>query len=299
MTLNPDSLGKYIANQIRVSIDSIPNPIAEGIRIPLDDSNLSEFHQGNELVAKVQEAAANYSKLPEDLVSLLVDRSIALSLKLFSHDLAGIYVSALLLGKSIEKNPDYAKNPDVVNEFLREILKFKLLGLTGAYLASGGEQSYEQRIPLSQLEFLLDKVSRFQIVAVFGEGFIKSPEYAALYQIVKNARGNAVVSYKEGGKWAKLSIQDNGTGILDEDGNPMPPERLHEIFGEFSTRKNGGLGLQVARRLMELRRGDIEVVSSPIGSLAGEYSTLTGLSQVIDSPRFHGTKFTLYFPRTP
>lgn len=177
-------------------------------------------------------------------------------------------------------------------------MQFRLIGITGAYIASGGNARFEETIPTSQLELLLSDVSKYRISIDSSEGIVKTPEYVALHQIVKNARGNFVVVYREGERWAKLSCQDQGPGICYENGTPLPPEKLPMVFGNFSTRKNGGLGLQFTKRLIELRKGDIEIISSPVYGHASEYSTLTRMSRIIQEPGFNGTRFTLYFPRT-
>ena len=58
------------------------------------------------------------------------------------------------------------------------------------------------------------------------------------------------------GQWIKISIQDSGVGIPDEDMN-----KLFDPF--FSTREGGiGLGLSIAHRIIDQHHGKIEVESS-------------------------------------
>lgn len=69
--------------------------------------------------------------------------------------------------------------------------------------------------------------------------------------------GKIVVSLESRGDYAAISIADNGPGI--------PPEALKNIFRPFFTTKGHGtgLGLSLARRIVEDHAGKIEVTSTP------------------------------------
>jgi signal transduction histidine kinase len=61
------------------------------------------------------------------------------------------------------------------------------------------------------------------------------------------------------GEWARIAIQDNGTGIL-----PEHKTRLFEPF--FSTRATGsGLGLLIVKRVVQEHRGTVELTSEHQG----------------------------------
>jgi signal transduction histidine kinase len=80
--------------------------------------------------------------------------------------------------------------------------------------------------------------------------------------------GKLQVRLAEDGRWALLSIHDEGSGI--------PPEVRDKIFDlYFTTKKDGsGIGLAMTYRIVELHNGSIEV----------------------ESDATHGTTFTLRFP---
>lgn len=114
-------------------------------------------------------------------------------------------------------------------------------------------------------------------------GYIMNPEFIALWEIVKNAvdfETSPRIEIKDHKiQWNTVNyfkVIDNGSGILDETGNPLDYKRLPEIFGDFST-KNGGLGLQLAQRLINLRKGKISVETS-----------WNGIDSFSYSPNLHG-----------
>jgi signal transduction histidine kinase/putative methionine-R-sulfoxide reductase with GAF domain len=61
----------------------------------------------------------------------------------------------------------------------------------------------------------------------------------------------------EGDRWIKLSIQDSGIGIPNED--------MGKLFDPFFSTKEGGvgLGLSIAHRIIDQHRGKIEVENAP------------------------------------
>lgn len=91
-------------------------------------------------------------------------------------------------------------------------------------------------------------------------------------QVIDNLIGNAVkfspaestirVRFWRDGKFARVSVQDEGPGIA--------PDDQHRIFGEFQriegsghgVEKGTGLGLAIARRIVEAHQGVLEVQST-------------------------------------
>jgi len=75
-------------------------------------------------------------------------------------------------------------------------------------------------------------------------------------QAVQN-QGKIEVALRQGGEWAVIRIRDTGKGI--------PHDSLPKIFKPFfTTRKEGtGLGLPLAKGIVESHKGKIEVTSDP------------------------------------
>ena len=69
--------------------------------------------------------------------------------------------------------------------------------------------------------------------------------------------GRLIVEARPDGTRASVALRDNGPGI--------PPEALPHLFDpDFSTKDGGsGIGLHVARALVELHGGEIRVESEP------------------------------------
>ncbi|HUV43664.1 MAG TPA: ATP-binding protein [Dehalococcoidales bacterium] len=92
-------------------------------------------------------------------------------------------------------------------------------------------------------------------------------------QVLRNMLENAIAHTPEGGnisvtvktkdRWLEISVTDNGEGIPPED-QPNIFERFYRI-DKSRTRATGGsgLGLTIAKRLVEVHGGNIEVQSEP------------------------------------
>lgn len=289
-----DSLVWYFGT----AITELPNPFQAGVVFPLTDSSPKPgIIIDDILMRRIQITAQLYSKIVETS-SNRDSKDISFLGSLVDHDLSNIYLLLVALQPAFANSPEGLNNYKILNVFFKHLAQYRLLGLAGAYIACNGNNKLQETVPAANLEFLLSGVSKHAISACVEDGNVQTPEVAALYQIVKNARSDFILSYHGEGNCARFRFQDEGSGIRDEEGKPMPAERLHEIFGTFSTRKSGGLGLQLVKRLLELRRGNIEVISSPTDGPAIEYGTLTNMSRIILEPEFRGTRFTLYFPKT-
>jgi signal transduction histidine kinase len=91
--------------------------------------------------------------------------------------------------------------------------------------------------------------------------FDKEKIKQALLNLVKNALealpqgGTIEVATADDGKWARISVIDNGQGISEAD--------LPLIFEPFFTRKGAGtgLGLSITQRIIEEHNGRIAVKS--------------------------------------
>lgn len=154
-------------------------------------------------------------------------------------------------------------------------------------------------IPL-QLPVIENPYSRrIKIKEMPENGFILNPEYLALWEIIKNAidfEQPPELQIRETDKYVVISLEDNGPGILDEGGQPLRLERIHEIFGDFST-TGTGLGLNLAKRFVELREGYIEVSTKCEGYPAIKYDTKTNQPTLVTQELKRGSNFVIYIPR--
>jgi signal transduction histidine kinase len=100
----------------------------------------------------------------------------------------------------------------------------------------------------------------------------------ALGRVYRNLITNAIQATAQGGRVAVSTarVGDRVTITVEDTGSGIPPERLSEIFDEFVTTKQRGLGLGLAisKRIVEQLDGTI-TVESEVG---------------------RGTKFTVRFP---
>lgn len=86
-----------------------------------------------------------------------------------------------------------------------------------------------------------------------------------------NGRGEIRVSLERGGEGeAVIRVRDNGPGIRDAEGNPLPPGAIARVFRSgYSTKgegSGGGLGLSWVKSIVEdFHGGEIRAVNRPEG----------------------------------
>lgn len=101
----------------------------------------------------------------------------------------------------------------------------------------------------------------------------------ALAQLLDNARryteqgGVTVRAYAESGQLVRIDVSDTGPGIAPEV-LPRLFQRFQRIEGNNSTHRGGGLGLAIARQLIERQGGSVRATSTP-----GQGSTFTVILQ--------------------
>jgi hypothetical protein len=135
------------------------------------------------------------------------------------------------------------------------------------------------------------------------QDFIYSDEYFCMHQLVKNARKNIYSNNSSqlpqnsihvhnvyNGKYSMISVRDFGNGIGSD--------KLSKIFGVYTDTERGtGIGLQVVKRLIELREGHGVVISKTRGKNKFGYCITSGvLKEMITCPGVNGSLFKLYLP---
>jgi len=111
------------------------------------------------------------------------------------------------------------------------------------------------------------RVEGCEIVADTTRSIIVDADYALLHHAVENVVRNAAsraahvaVSASVDGKHATVEVSDDGPGF--------PAELLPEVFERFrrgDSRGSSGLGLAIARSLVEAHRGSVEAANGPAG----------------------------------
>jgi signal transduction histidine kinase len=108
-----------------------------------------------------------------------------------------------------------------------------------------------------------------------------------LQQVLWNLLSNAVKFTREGGH-VRVSVSPTGAGavaiVVEDDGPGIDPAFLPHVFEEFRqadsshTREHGGLGLglSIARRLVELHGGEITAANRPQGGAVFTVSLRAG-----------------------
>lgn len=116
------------------------------------------------------------------------------------------------------------------------------------------------RIPIEIKNINLEIISSQKVIANLDLNWTAE----ALINIIKNAyehtkeNGNITIKYEENPIFVLLEINDNGCGISKED--------LPHIFERFYKGKGNkesiGIGLNMAKKIIEMQSGDISVISS-------------------------------------
>lgn len=94
---------------------------------------------------------------------------------------------------------------------------------------------------------------------------------ASLRQVLNSLIANAVEAMPKGGELT-ISAHADGDGrqvriCVSDSGHGVPPEQLNKLFQPFSTSKGTGLGvgLYLARRIMDRHRGTLELATPAAG----------------------------------
>lgn len=132
---------------------------------------------------------------------------------------------------------------------------------------------------------------------------VPSNVYLAMHQLVKNSAENLEDAKKKPRHPNKIEDKieiilknkaDSYTLIVKDAGTGIPSDKLPIIFGAY-TDGGTGIGLQVVKRIADLRKGYVEVVSTP-GERTFRYNTHSGeFSEMWRQPQ--GTTFTLCLPK--
>ncbi len=142
------------------------------------------------------------------------------------------------------------------------------LNLNKLNLLQLAEERYRQLTPLAS-----EKGVGFKVTSQAGGSFLVNGDQDRLAQVLDNLLNNAVRHSPKGTSVTVQldSLQDRVSCIVQDRGEGIPPKHLPRIFERFyrvdpaRDRREGGagLGLAIARALVEAHGGEIEIESTP------------------------------------
>jgi len=301
-----DLLREAITRDLGCAVLRLPDVLSANLSFPLNsvsELTLSEIEAASTVVTEVLRAKDKVSARQCKYSGM---DDVMRAAEIWNHDVTNGCASSMVQFR--EWNQDL--NVDNVNNFFLAATNVKLFGSSMAYLASGGKEKFSLPVPLDRMQYLLPgAVGSYELrkmtLEEIEQGTIRSPEYVSLCQLAKNAGRNALVNKTAGffvssrreQDYVVLSVRDQGTGILDGEGNPLAIEKLPGIFGSYSTKKNGGLGLQIVLNSIQLRGGHIKVVTTTDTGPTLCYDTREHHASKGLERRERGTEFSLYIPR--
>jgi len=257
----------------------------------------------------------NAIPIPEGRIQEDILREIAqedddyLALTVFDHDLVGVLSSVTEMGCLIKRG-----HGDFLHKFLTYYDTAFPIVLMVPYLATG-DKKFLTDIPCDNIvDRLTTRIGEANIKFFpYSNKTIPSDIYFTAVQLVKNARQALRLAKSEKtlpqdasdvitlgldnpleDKYCAYVI-DNGPGIAQED--------LPKIFGSYST-TGSGIGLQIVKKIADMRDGQITVVSALPGQPGYRYDTSTGKTeeegnmQNLDTDHpWHGTNFVIHLNR--
>jgi signal transduction histidine kinase len=123
---------------------------------------------------------------------------------------------------------------------------------------------------------------------------VKSDEFWIMKQMYKNAgqATNRKFDLDHPERSVSVGIADDVL-YVEDNGDGIPAEVLNSIFGIY-TSGGTGLGLQMVKRIVDLRDGQIVVASTEEGKDTFQYDTRTDQVTKLDETQPRGTKFEVY-----
>lgn len=313
-----DKLTDLIINEVgRRALEDIPDIFARGWYLPLQDAeNIDEVRDAIKAVLseeRVKELQKRVNEIYGEKCHVQpAHRGTLLASRIPGHDLSNLWApfgtqTGALSDQRYWNSLTPERKLESAGFTLKVLVPYRAFCLAMAYLASDGDERFVWKIPVQQLPYCTPaKHAGIE----WGEGnsplfeissMIGSPEYVALCQILKNAPTRVRASRRLSGYGGVLRAKDFGEGIRDAEGRPLPPERLGEIFGDFTTKRDGGgLGLQVAKELVHLRKGFIAMATTTRGEQGYHtcgYNTDSNHGEAFPPEDKTGTTFLICTPR--
>lgn len=165
---------------------------------------------------------------------------------------------------------DNEKNIQEMGAVIRScLMEFRALVASMGLLQLGPDHGSVYLRPMAgaDVAMLLNRKAGVRVTSYVPE--ISTAVYFSIYQMIKNAfyyKAKAVsVAFEETDEHQAVHVNDNGFGIRDAQGNPMPSSELPQIFGAYSSRPDGGLGLEAVKNITEMQNGKVAVATRALG----------------------------------
>ncbi len=275
-----------------------PDVFARGWNLPLEGEKLEEARTYVDLsfLERISITKNGLLRIPTEYPTSLTD-DVSLAVRINRHDLGNInnkfLLQAVVFPSRLKKEKPISD--DELTDFYTYMTLSRIFLSTMAYVASGGNEKYLVNVPLNQVGYLLEKMSKEgNKKKYFGfsssiRGNIISAEFVALHQFLKNALQQTdkiepveealVTDYVPSPQVRIYDDKDEGYRILSvqDSGGGVPKEIIPYIFLGRTTKEEGtGLGLTLARRIAELSGGYVGVETRGKDRKIWDYSTATG-----------------------
>ncbi|MDO8656511.1 MAG: ATP-binding protein [Nanoarchaeota archaeon] len=293
------TIDEFIVHEFVPPVEKLMDIYANGWQFPLTTGQTEEARKYMASLSSEQ----SLRKICNQAERLIQHQSLAA--RLYGHDLRGEITYCLWIS-TVSPQEISSKT---VNTFMRKLTVFRLFGLTMGYLSSQEKEKYLTSFPVDQLDYLLASASQQnRKISQSLSDPISNVEFVILYEIVKNAPTQWELSINKQKKEISYTVQDFGQGIRckkkgeSDEALPLPAQEYPRLFKDFSTKEEGGLGLQIVKKLTDSLQGYVEIVSTT--ELATiHYSTkdeqISSLPCYQTKSKTKGTLFSCYVPQKP
>lgn len=165
------------------------------------------------------------------------------AIKKEAENMKSLVESLLFLARGDDEKIIVNKSEFYFNELIEEVIQETLMITDKLKIYDVG---------LEQLSIVADRELLKQMLRVFVDNSIKYTPPGGELRIGLGRDGN----------FAVLTVEDTGIGIPEEH-LPHIFERFYRVDKARSDKKGAGLGLAIARWIIEKHRGKVEVISSP------------------------------------
>lgn len=214
----------------------------------------------------------------------------------FACSLAGRSMSAqdkMEKGKQVELKHEIQDHHYLMYENLR-------LGLHFIPYVATGYKKFLTNVEITDLPDLLRNITHKRTYSFNFDAFerVDSDIYFGIVQLAKNAKkslARARHEYNDDVRTIDVRFTHRipyNIFVVEENGDGIPKDKLPELFGSYTT-GGTGIGLQLVKRVADLREGHVKAVSTFNGYQTYSYDTKSNRTEKIDQ-KLRGTAFKIY-----